>query len=211
MSALLDAPDALRLLGHQMNDAGTEFPEAAVAALADRIDDDVTASIDALKRQGTTIEFFARLAFVLDRCKSAQATPALEELSSYAASEVRLASLEPLMRRLGPDAWPLVERALRDRSAAVRARAVRALGAGVNPQLEKDEARMLAAITRAHVDPDPEVRSRTALTLARVAVTGRKRFLLVLAKDSDPRVARIASMAREELDRSESPNPSSVG
>jgi HEAT repeat protein len=169
--------------------------------LADLVQPDVAGTVEELKRLGTTIHFFSRIAEVLDRCTGAQTTAALRELSNYAAAEVRLASLEPLVRRLGKNAWPLLESALKDSSAAMRAHAVRTLGSGISQDLARDQARLLAAITRAHVDPDPEVRSRTALALARVGLRGRTRFLLVLESDDDPRVARIARLAREELER----------
>jgi hypothetical protein len=78
---------------------------------------------------------------------------------------------------------------------------VRILGARGNREIIENTPRLLAAITRAHIDPDPEVRSRTAVALARTGLPGRDRFLLVLESDGDARVAGIARRAREELER----------
>jgi HEAT repeat protein len=201
LCALLPEDVALAMLGRELNSRDGQVPETIVETLADLMQGDVPGTLDRLRIQGTTIQFYARLAEVLDHCAGAEATKALDELFHYAASEVRVASLGPLVRRLGVEGWDLIDRALRDRSPAVRSRAVRELGNRRNHELAANTPRLLAAITRSHVDPDPEVRSRTALALAQVALPGRDRFLLVLESDEDQRVAAVARKTRAELSR----------
>jgi HEAT repeat protein len=176
-----------------------------VETLADIVQEDIPWALDQLRQHGLNIQFYARLADVLDHCTGAEATAALEELFHYAAADVRVASLGPLVRRLGAEAWEIIDSALRDSSAAVRARAVQALGTKRNQELAANTPRLLAAITRAHVDPDPEVRSRTALALARTGLPGRTRFLLVLESDDDSRVAEVARKARQGIEQTRNP------
>ncbi|RKZ14407.1 hypothetical protein DRQ53_11610 [bacterium] len=142
----------------------------------------------------------ADLARVLDRCAISVCVPVLEKLLTHSSPLVRAASIPPLLHKLGDEGWRIVETGMADSVPKVRARTVQALSAEHATALLEDIDLMRSVLRRAHLDEDPEVRSRTALSLARLGIPGTTGLLGALEHDDDPRVERIARQARAELE-----------
>jgi HEAT repeat protein len=203
LCGILPRAEAIAILGAHMESRQEEAPDAVIDTLASFAEDGIEDLVYRLGQAGSSPDYLAEVARVLNRCPGAAATKAMEELSAHDRAVVRVACIDPLVSKLGADAWSVIERGLDDPSAKVRAQAIQALGSGQNPELSTNSARVLNSLLKSHQDPHPEVRARTALALARLGVPNGMRILGTLETDQDPRVARIARLTRKELEEAD--------
>jgi HEAT repeat protein len=202
---LLSTPAATRLLADRLG-TGTRVERVAIIErLAVLLQECGEELLDLILRPERPVQAIADLARVLDHCNLPFCVEVLESLFEHPAPSVRNAALRPLLRRLGEDGWPVIERGLRDSASKVRAHTVQSLGTPAAGALHADLDRLRRALREAHTDSDPEVRSRTAAAVAKLGFEGAAGILGSLERDDDPRVERIARHARIELEKRRHP------
>jgi HEAT repeat protein len=197
----LPTEDACALLAPELASPRAEIRGAASDTLATMLPEDCDEALDFLLLGAEpTQEFLIGLIEVLDKSSATICNDLLDLLLGDHRVEVRAACVEPLVRRSGPAGWSVIERALSDRSARVRARAIQCLANGQKNGLADDVTRTRRVLVDAHRDPDPEVRSRVAAALAKLQLDGVAPILRTLQRDDDPRVGQIARRAAEMLE-----------
>ena len=144
---------------------------------------------------------------VMDFCALPVCVDVLRSQFGHPDPLVRAAAVGPLLRRLRGGGHETLARGIADPVAKVRARTLQAVSAFGREDLPLDPEQVRAALRLAHTDSDPEVRSRTALAVARLHIDGTGGILGTLERDADPRVERIAREARKEYEARRHPDP----
>lgn len=207
LCSLLPGRTAAELLAGALGRGSTAERAAVVERLAVLLEDRGEEILDWILHPRRDTDALADLARVLDSCTLPVCVDVLESLFAHDDPSVRATAVGPLFRRLGRGGAALLERAMDDPAGKVRAHAVRALTTAARDGLVIDDEQACAILRTAHSDPDPEVRSRTALAVARLHIDGTAGILGTLEHDEDPRVERIAREARKEYDASRREDP----
>lgn len=152
-------------------------------------------------------EALVDLCRVMDFCALPVCVDVLRSQFGHPDPLVRAAAVGPLLRRLRGGGHETLARGIADPVAKVRARTLQAVSAFGREDLPLDPEQVRAALRLAHTDSDPEVRSRTALAVARLHIDGTGGILGTLERDADPRVERIAREARKEYEARRHPDP----
>ena len=197
--SMIHPPEAVALLADRLGTGTRAERTAAVDRLAVLLEEHGEQLLDHVLKPERPGEAMADLVRVLDRCTLPVCVDLLDSMFAHEDDIVRITVLRPLLRRLGGDGWRIVDRAIRDPHPKLRARAAQALGTEESVALRGDVDHMRHVLRELHGDPDPEVRSRTAVTVAKLGIDGTMGLLGSLEHDDDPRVERIARQARLEF------------